>query len=327
MVLFSTISVQARDYIHAVGSSTVFPFVTTAAEIVSKKKNIPSPVIESTGTGGGFKLFCDGVGSKYPDIAMASRAIEHSEKEKCDNVGAEVIEFIIGIDGIIVANSKKAKKISLTLHEIYKALGKEIAKSDGSPIKNTNKKWSDINATFNDNAIRVYGPPPSSGTRDAFVSLAMKAGAREEFENIKKTNRTLFNKLYKTMREDGSFIEAGENDTLIVNKLSADPESYGVFGFSFLDLNEDKIQAATINGVEATYENIQDGSYPLSRNLYVYVKKKHLSSTENLAYFMHELLSENASGDDGYLVDKALIPSLEKTREIMRNRLEEAQKN
>jgi phosphate transport system substrate-binding protein len=314
MTLISTgTAMAARDSISIVGSSTVYPFATVVAEQFGKGSNFKTPKIESTGTGGGFKLFCGGVGVTFPDISNASRAIKDSEKETCAKNGVtDIIEMKIGYDGIVLANTKATPQMKLTRREVFLALAKEVPDpaNDGTLIPNPYKTWKDINPELPDTAIEVLGPPPTSGTRDAFLEMVMVVGA-EEFEFIKKMakeDKDMFKKVSETVREDGAYIEAGENDNLIVQKLQANPKALGIFGFSFLDQNADAIQGSLIEGEAPTFENISAGKYAVSRPLFVYVKKAHIGVIPGIQEFITEFASEKAWGEEGYLADKGMIP-------------------
>ncbi|MDQ5910808.1 MAG: phosphate transport system substrate-binding protein [Pseudomonadota bacterium] len=301
---------SARDYISVVGSSTVYPFTTTVAEQFGKANaNFKTPKVESTGTGGGFKLFCGGVGVQYPDVSNASRAIKKSEIESCAKNGVkEIVEINIGFDGIVVASSKKTKAMPLTIKDIWLALAKEVPEpGTGKLVTNPFKTWQDVNPTLPAQKIEVLGPPPTSGTRDAFVELVMDVGC-EEFEAVKALDKKQAKGVCQTVREDGVFIEAGENDNLIVQKLVANPNALGIFGFSFLEENLDKIQGETINGVVPNFENIASGKYPVSRPLFIYVKKAHVGVIPGIKEFITEFTSEKATGNEGYLANKGLIP-------------------
>ena len=301
---------SARDYINVVGSSTVYPFTTTVAEQFGKAHaNFKTPKVESTGTGGGFKLFCSGVGPQYPDVSNASRAIKKSEIESCAKNGVkEIVEINIGFDGIVVASSKKTKAMPLTIRDIWLAMAKEVPEpGTGKLVANPFKTWQDVNPTLPAHKIEVLGPPPTSGTRDAFVELVMDVGCKE-FEAVKALDEKQAKGVCQTVREDGVFIEAGENDNLIVQKLVANPNALGIFGFSFLEENLDKIQGETINGVVPNFENIASGKYPVSRPLFIYVKKAHVGVIPGIKEFITEFTSEKATGNDGYLANKGLIP-------------------
>ena len=299
----------ASEQIQIVGSSTVYPFVTVAAEEFGKSTDYGTPIVESTGTGGGFKLFCSGIGESYPDISNASRAIKESEEALCAKNGiSKITELKIGFDGIVLANAQTADRYSLTKEQIFLALAKQVP-SEGKLIDNPNKNWHDIDPSLPDVKIEVYGPPTTSGTRDAFVELVMEPSCKNlpEFKEAfvdKKARK----KACHLLREDGHYIEAGENDNLIVQKLQSNPKALGVFGFSFLDQSVDIVQGSLIGGVEPTFENISDGSYGISRSLFVYVKNAHVGKTAGLEKFVSELTSDEAAGEYGYLADKGLIP-------------------
>ncbi len=300
-----------RDNISIVGSSTVYPFATVVAEQFGKTSSFGTPKIESTGSGGGLKLFCAGVGPEHPDIANSSRRIKKSEVETCGTNGVkEIVEVKIGYDGIAVANSKKAEMMKLTLKDLFLALAKEVPDADGKLVANPNKTWKDVNAELPDSKIEVLGPPPTSGTRDAFNELAMEGGCKtiDSIKALKETDKKAFEKVCMSMREDGAFIEAGENDNLIVQKLESNPNALGIFGFSFLDQNNDKVQGSVVGGVTPTFETIADGSYPISRPLFMYVKKAHVDSIPGIKEYLTEFTSDKAWGETGYLADKGLIP-------------------
>src|SRR5687768_16724248 len=268
-----------RDQIRIVGSSTVYPFTTKVAEQFGRAGGFETPVVESTGTGGGFKLFCAGVGPSHPDITGASRAIKASEVADCAAHGVkDITEVNIGYDGIVVANSRKAPLYRLTLRHIYMALAKNVPNSMGGSRPNPYTTWNQIDKALPNVKIEVYGPPPTSGTRDAFVELVMHGGCKTWpwLADLEKTNKDRWTALCSQIREDGSYVEAGENDNLIVQKLESNPEALGVFGFSFLDQNGDKLHGSLVNGVEPTFDNIAAKKYPVSRPLFLYVKKAHV---------------------------------------------------
>ncbi|MGL1922644.1 MAG: substrate-binding domain-containing protein [Hyphomicrobiales bacterium] len=300
----------ARDQIQIVGSSTVFPFSSLVAEKYGKTSGFKTPVVESTGTGGGMKLFCSGIGEGHPDISNASRRIKAKEIENCEANGIHPVEIKVGFDGIVLANASDAPVFELTKKQIYLALAAKVPAEDGSLIDNPHIKWSDIDSSLPDLKIEVLGPPPTSGTRDAFVELAMEGGAKTfpSLAAIRKEDKSKFKAIAHGIREDGAFIEAGENDNLIVQKLKANSSALGIFGFSFLDQNEDQIKGATIGGAAPDFDNIADGSYGISRALYYYVKKEHIGIIPGLEEFTEEFLSDKAMGEDGYLLDKGLIP-------------------
>lgn len=305
-----------RDYISIVGSSTVYPFSTVVAEHFGKGGKFKTPKVESTGTGGGFKLFCGGVGVQHPDIANASRAIKKSELETCQKAGVkDIVEVKIGYDGIVVAQSKKAKaKLELTRKELYLALAKRVpdpAKPDGDAlVENPYKTWNEINPKFPKTKIEVLGPPPTSGTRDSFAELGLEGGCAQIpwIKAKKETDEAWFKNVCMTVREDGAYIEAGENDNLIVQKLETNPSAFGIFGYSFLEQNEDKLRDVPIDGVNAEYESIASGKYPIARPLFFYVKKAHAGVIPGVEGFVAEFTSEKAFGPEGYLADRGLVP-------------------
>ena len=314
----------ARDHITIVGSSTVYPFATVVAERFGKSTSFKTPKVESTGSGGGLKLFCAGVGVDHPDITNASRKIKSSEIEKCKSNGVnEIIEVKIGYDGIAIANSKKADAMELSLRDIFLALAKDVPAADGSEklVANPYKTWKDVNPALPATAIEVLGPPPTSGTRDAFVELAMEGGCKkfDWIKAMKKQDKKAYKKLCHTIREDGAYVEAGENDNLIVQKLDANPKALGIFGYSFLDQNSDRVQGSPINGVAPEFEAIANGEYPISRPLYFYVKKAHIDSIPGIREYLGEFTSEKTWGEDGYLSDKGLIPMPNAEREQFAN--------
>ena len=303
----------ARDYISVVGSSTVYPFATVVVEQFGKTTKFKTPKVESTGSGGGLKLFCAGVGVQHPDITNASRRIKKSEYETCQKNGVkDIVEVKIGYDGIAVANSKEAKQMNLSLRDIFLALAKEVPDPKGGEklVANPYKTWKQVNADLPDVAIEVLGPPPTSGTRDAFAELAMEGGCKtfDWIKAMKKQDKKAYKKVCHTVREDGAYVEAGENDNLIVQKLESNPNALGVFGFSFLDQNMDKVQGSPINGKKPEFESIADGSYPISRPLYFYVKKAHVDVIPGMKEYLAEFTAEKSWGDDGYLSDRGLIP-------------------
>ncbi len=310
----------ARDQIKIVGSSTVFPFATAVAEQFGKTTDFRTPVVESTGSGGGLKLFCAGVGTQHPDITNASRRIKASEVELCATNGvSDVVEVKVGFDGIVVANSKKAARFELTKEQIFRALAKQVP-IDGKLVDNPYRTWADIGASLPARRIEVLGPPPTSGTRDAFVELAMEGGAKAipMLAALKGEDKKAFQAVAHAMREDGAYIEAGENDNLIVSKLDANPDALGVFGFSFLDQNADRIQGSLVGGIEPTFENISSGDYAISRSLYFYVKKAHVGVVPGIEQYIAEFTSEAAAGEEGYLADKGLIPLSDEARSVVR---------
>lgn len=310
---FSTVAPAARDYISIVGSSTVYPFATVVAERFGKSSGLKTPKIEATGTGGGMKLFCAGVGVEHPDIANASRRMKDSEFAQCQKNGvSEVVEVKIGYDGIALANSKKSPPLTISLKDVFLALGKEVPDPSGEEklVPNPYKTWKKVNSALPDAKIEVLGPPPTSGTRDAFAEMALEGGCKSFgwIKAIKDSDEDKFKAICHTVREDGAYIEAGENDNLIVQKLKANPNALGVFGFSFLEQNTDEVQGSSVDGVAPEFETISDGSYPISRPLYIYVKKAHVDVIPGIKEFLAEFTSEKAWGEEGYLADKGLIP-------------------
>ena len=309
----ATSPASARDQINIVGSSTVFPFSTAAAERFGKNTDFKTPVVESTGSGGGLKLFCKGVGANTPDITNASRRIKSSEIELCSQNGVkEIIEVKVGFDGIVFANSRQTDQLKLTRKDIFLALAKDVP-VDGKMVPNPYVNWSDVNADLPNVKIEVLGPPPTSGTRDAFVELAMEGGCKafDMIKAMKKSDKNTYKAICHSIREDGGFVEAGENDNLIVQKLEANPYAFGIFGYSFLEQNSDKVQGSQIEGYDPTFDNIAEGDYPVSRSLYFYVKKAHIGVIPGIVEFLDEFTSEDAFGEDGYLAEKGLIPMTE----------------
>lgn len=330
----TTVFAAARDYISIVGSSTVYPFSTVVAERFGKSTGNSTPKVESTGTGGGFKLFCAGVGAENPDISNASRQIKKSEFEMCQENGVkDIIEVQVGFDGIVVANSIESPLMNLTRKDLYLALAAKVPGVDGKLIDNPYKTWKDVNPTLPATKIEVLGPPPTSGTRDAFAELAMEGGAKS-FADLKALKdakdegeikslmaklgipanafnakgEKVFQAVAQAVREDGPYIEAGENDNLIIQKLEANHHALGIFGFSFLDQNSDKVQGSIIEGVAPEFDTIADKSYSVSRPLFFYVKKAHIGVIPGIDGYLAEFTAEKAWGDDGYLAEKGMIP-------------------
>ncbi len=313
---------QARDQVQVVGSSTVFPFATAVAEEVGKQAGGKTPIVESTGTGGGFRLFCSGSGDSTPDVVNASRQIRSTEVDQCANNGAgPIVEIKIGYDGIVLANARTAQRMELSLLDIYKALAKELPAAEGQTAPNTNKTWKDVNPGLPDVKIEVMGPPPTSGTRDAFVELAMEGGCQTYpwVKALKGTFDPQYRKICHTVREDGAWIDAGENDNLIIQKLTVNPNALGVFGYSFLDRNSDKVQGSIIDNAEPDFDMIAAGAYKISRPLFMYVKADHLDVVPGLKSYIAEFISEKAWGPDGYLSDKGLVPLSDDERSKMHN--------
>jgi phosphate transport system substrate-binding protein len=323
----------ARDQIKVVGSSTVFPYTQAVAEEFGKKTGKKSPVVESTGTGGGMKIFCQGVGEANPDITGASRAMKKSEWELCTKNGVtDITEIQIGYDGLSIAQSKAGKPMDLSKEQIFLALAAEVPDGD-KLVPNPYKKWSDVDKSLPDVAITVYGPPPTSGTRDAFVELAMHEGCKA-LEYFKKQKGALdkdkFEALVKEkctpMRQDGPFIEAGENDNLIVQRIEADPNAVGIFGYSFLYENQDKLQGVKIAGIEPTFDTIADHSYGLSRPLFIYVKNAHRKVIPGMDEFLLEYTSNDAMGNGGYLHERGLVVLSEDMLKEMQERAKNSEK-
>jgi len=304
---------MARTQIRAVGSSTVYPFATAVAERFARTNpKFGAPIIESTGTGGGFKLFCSGVGEKFPDLSNASRRIKASEVKTCAANGVtQITEVQIGLDGLALATAKGSPVSGVTLADVYAALAKN---SWGKP--NKAKTWKDVNAKLPAVAIRVYGPPPTSGTRDSFNELLMTAGCETKpaMVALKKTDEAKHKKICTELREDGAFIEAGENDNLIVQKIEANPGTIGAFGYSYLEENLDKLKGIAINGVAPTYDSIASFKYPGARPLYIYVKNAHVRAIPAIRAYLVELTKESTWGKGGYLAQRGLISAPEAVR-------------
>jgi phosphate transport system substrate-binding protein len=307
---------MARDTVSIVGSSTVYPFATVVAERFGTSSEYPAPKIESTGSGGGLKIFCQGIGTQHPDITNASRRMKTSEYELCQSNGVkDITEFRIGSDGIVMASSSDAEPMDLTLKQLFLALGEKVP-VDGKWVKNPHKTWSDVDSSLPNKKIAVMGPPPTSGTRDSFNELALEAGCNElkEAESLSEDEHKA---ICQSIREDGAFIESGENDNLIVQKLIGDKDMYGVFGYSFLEENGDRLQAAAINGVEPEPELIAQDEYPIARSMFFYVKKSHIGVVPGIEQYVAEFVSPRAMGRNGYLKDVGLIvPTREALMEL-----------
>jgi len=304
---------DGRDYISIVGSATVYPFTATVAEQFGKTTKFKTPKIEATGTGGGMKLFCSGVGVGTPDIANASRQIKKSEIETCAQNGVtQIVEIKIGYDGIVLANSKKAERMQLSRKDLFLALAKEVPSPGGGDqlVANPYKTWKDVNPNLPANKIELLGPPIVSGTRDTFIEMVMDHGCAEfpQIKALKTSDEKRFKAVCQTLREDGAYIDVGENYNLYVQKLDANPKSVAIFGFSFLDQNADKIQASIIDGQLPEFKAIAEGKYPVSRALFIYVKKEHVGRVPGIAEFLAEFTSDRAWGEHGYLAEKGLIP-------------------
>ena len=302
---------QGRDQIKIVGSSTVYPFATTVAETFGRTTKFKTPIVESTGSGGGLKLFCSGTAVNYPDITNASRRIKASEIELCSKNGvSDIVEVKAGYDGIVLANSRKSERLNLTLRDLYLALAKDVPDGKGGMQPNSYVTWNEINPELPVLKIEVMGPPPTSGTRDAFVELAMEGGCKtfDQIKALKASDKSVYKAVCHSIREDDAFVEAGENDNLIVQKLNANPDAFGIFGFSFLEQNADSVQGSLIDGKAPSFENISSGDYPVSRSLYFYVKKANIGKVPGIKAYLDEFMSPRASGEDGYLAEKGLIP-------------------
>ncbi len=355
----STAQAQSRDTVSIVGSSTVYPFATVVAERFGRSTDFKTPKIESTGSGGGLKLFCKGVGTGTPDITNASRRIKKSEYDDCQSNGVtDIVEVLVGYDGIAIANSRKAARMELSLRDLYLALAKDVPGPDGKLVPNPYMTWKDVNPALPATKIEVLGPPPTSGTRDAFAELALGGGAKtvadlktlrgmgadqadeikammakvgipagvykalEEKKGKAPKGKDIFKTVAYSVREDGAYIEAGENDNLIVQKLDANPNALGIFGYSFLDENGDKVQGSTIGGVEPGFDSIASGDYPVSRPLYFYIKAAHVGKIPGIQEYAIEFASERAMGEDGYLPEKGLIPLGEEELEQVQSDVE-----
>ncbi|MCZ8270607.1 MAG: PstS family phosphate ABC transporter substrate-binding protein [Beijerinckiaceae bacterium] len=310
-LLSSTGLAAARDQIRIVGSSTVYPFTTVVAEQLGKTAGVKTPVVESTGTGGGMKLFCDGVGVQFPDATNASRRMKAGEFDLCQKNGVkDIMELMIGYDGLTLAFSKKNPPMSLTRAQVFLALAKNVPGPDGKLIPNPYKTWNQVDPSLPNRPIEVLGPPPTSGTRDSFHELVLEPGAEQipAMKALKAADRKAFDAAWKSIREDGVYVEAGENDNVIVQKLEANPGAVGIFGYSFLEENVSKVQGVKLDGVEPNEETISTLKYPAAREMFVYVKKAHVGVVPGLDKFAQEFVSNRAAGDGGYLEKKGLVP-------------------
>ena len=322
ITLISSVFAYMRQHIEVVGSSTVFPFSTVVAETFGKKTTFSTPKVESTGSGGGIKLFCKGIGLRTPDITNSSRRIKVGELKNCHkNNVRDITEILIGYDGIVIANARRSASFELTLRDLYLALAAQVPASiiggaEDEMIANPFHYWDEINKNLAHYKIKVLGPPPTSGTRDALQELALEGGCKtfKVIKAMKKKNKSRYKALCHTIREDGHYVETGENDNLIIAKLANDAKIFGIFGFSFLDQNSDKVKATSVNGRAATFENIADSTYPISRPLYMYVKNAHRNRIPGLNEFINEMVSEYTIGEEGYLIDRGLIPAPEYLR-------------
>ncbi len=311
---------QTRDQIRIVGSSTVFPYTQAVAEQFAGMTGMPAPVVESTGTGGGMQIFCGGVGPTFPDITGASRAMTEGEYQSCIANGVDsVTEVLIGYDGLSIAHDVRGPDLDLTEAQIFAALASEV-EVDGAIVANPYKIWSEIDASLPDTPIQVFGPPPTSGTRDAFVELVMHDGcnAFPAIAALAESDEDRWEEVCGRMRQDGPFIEAGENDNLIVQRLQADPNALGIFGYSFLFENQDTLKAVAVNGVLPAFETISDGTYDVARPLFFYVKNAHRGVIPGLDEFVTEYVSEESFGQGGYLSERGLVPLPDADRELVR---------
>ena len=322
IALFLTSTAQARDYLSIAGSSTVLPFATIIAEQMGNNPNFKTPVVESGGSSVGKKGVCQGNGTEYIDIGNASSRMKPKELEYCNNNNVDVTEIKVGYDGIVIANSKKGIPLVISKSNLGKALTAQIPQEDGAWINNPYTNWSEINSALPNIPIKVYGPPTTSGTRASYVEMVNQkvycakdpiAKAASIARDDKKGKKC------RAMRTDGAYIEAGEQDNLIVQKLKEDPNTYGIFGFSYLDQNTDTLQGAIISGTKPTFENIAEGKYSISRALYFYVKHGHVNVVPGMKEYMSEWVKH--WGDDGLLADAGMIPMSENERLLMRIRM------
>jgi phosphate transport system substrate-binding protein len=316
---------QQRDYIMIVGSSTAFPIVSAVVERFVRKTGARSPVVEAMGTGGGFRFFCDGTGVETPDIAMASRTLNESELKQCETNGIqEPVQVKIGYGGVVFVNTKDAESFDFSARDLYLAMAREIPDPSGRAelVGNPYNNWNEISESLPALPIRILGPPLSSGTRDILVEKLMEQACADHamLRDMRGKDADAYDEHCYTFREDGAYIEAGENDARIVRKLSQDPGAIGILGYNFLERNGDILKAATIDSIAPEFEMIEDSSYPLSRPLYLYIKREHYPLVNGLSEFLSEFTSEAAWGDEGYLVDKGLIPLSAEERVSWRKR-------
>ena len=327
-----TVSLSARDQIKIVGSSTVYPFSSAVAEELGATTKYPTPVVESTGSGGGMKLFCAGNDLNTPDITNASRRMKAKEFTMCEKNGVtDITEAVIGYDGIAFAQDKSNKAFSISKKHLALAVAEEVPSKDGkSLIKNPYKKWSDIDASLPNREIIVYGPPKSSGTRDAFEEMVMQGTFKKMsvytdlYKADKKANKRY--KKYSVVRTDGVYVPSGENDNIIVQKLTKNKNAFGIFGYSFLIENDDKLAGAKVNGVEPTPESIASGKYPIARSLFFYTKNSHKKDVPAMNKYIEMFMSENMIGPDGILSEIGLIALPDSQRTEIRNSVINAKK-
>ena len=302
-------SPKPRHHISIVGSSTVYPFMAVVSETFGREKNFRTPIIESTGTGGGFKLFCSGIGYEFPDFVNASRAIKNSELEKCLANKINPQEIKIGYDGIVLATAKDGLQFKLTSSQIFLAIAENVPDKTGKMVKNFYQKWNEIDSSLPSTPIAIYGPPSTSGTRDAFVELVMIKACDNIPKIIKNyPDSKIRHKKCQIIRSDGAFMEAGENDNLIVQKLKNNPQALGILGFSFLQENKKTIQPVIIDNFAPTFENIVSNKYKISRPLFVYFKPEHLNLIKGMSEFIAEIVNKNTLGNQGYLLQTGLLP-------------------
>ncbi len=326
-MLIAANAAQARDQIHIVGSSTVYPFSSYVAEELGATTKFKTPVVESTGSGGGMKLFCAGTGMDTPDFTNASRRMKAKEFKKCQKNGVrEITEIVVGYDGIALAQSRHAKPLNLTRKEIMLAVAAEVPNKAGDGlIKNPYHYWDEINPKLPHRKITFYGPPTSSGTRDAFEDMILKHNTKHMsvYTNLYKADpkKNKKYKKYHEIRQDGVYVPSGENDNLIVKKLAKDSQALGIFGYSYLEENSDSIAAATVEGIAPSPETVQDGSYKLSRSLYFYIKKSHIGKVPGMMEYARLFTSEQMIGDDGACAEIGLIPLPKSMRDHYRAQL------
>lgn len=312
---------QARDQIRIVGSSTVFPFTTAVAEQFGRQGKFKTPIVESTGTGGGMRLFCAGVGTEHPDLTNASRRITKAEFEACKRNGvSDVVEVQVGYDGIVIAQKAGGKNFSISRKDLYRALARQVP-VDGKLVPNPYKTWKEVNAELPAERIEVLGPPPTSGTRDSFIELVFEHVCHDQPEIKAIEDKRVKDRTCKQVREDGAFVEAGENDNLIVQKLQASPGSLGIFGFSFYDQNRSRVMAHPVEGIAASLDTISKGAYSIARPLFVYGKKAHVGVVPGIKEFLEEYTQNKAMGAEGYLTEKGLVPNPADVTKAMRERV------